>query len=626
MNRTDSPKKQPVPFGVNGQREDLPASTPAGDNTASYSDGFPAVTMILKAAGGLPPKGQDMNQILFELSNLARWASAGALNSYDTAFASAIGGYPKGAVLIGDDAETIFISTSDGNQNNPSAGGTGWFNLSTGYLRSSNNLSDLPDKKSAKINLNLQSFNSENGLTTVSSPAGKIFLYLDDIGPWGVQDSAGHPLPLSIDGGGTGANTYLGARVNLSVQALTSGKDLTTLSSPNATVFYYLNDAGVWGVQDSAGNSIPLPIECGGTGERTLLGARVRLGVDVVGKTNLLTTLSSPDASRFLFITNGTSWGFQTSNGTAIPLPLSSGGLGAVNAEGGRNNLGLGVVATENVVPISKGGTNATTAASARTSLGLGSSATKNIGTEVGDVVVQGGTLYSSAVRISAIADYNTYASFLSTYQPTISFPGTGQGTIINAPMESNTQYSSRWLGDTSGVPYFQASINGSFTDAFKICAIGKTVTVDVNGFVKQASPIVRLFSDGTSSANEEAEGVTSSRSAVGVYKVKGSLGLNSDGVWTIEIPQDQNGNRLCFVDVKTDKTGTITVSVFKRKFDIDTAMVVAGDPMDIPADRGLDLRLDMPEDSVYNRKMKEAAEAIKASASESDDEQEGKS
>lgn len=108
----------------------------------------------------------------------------------------------------------------------------------------------------------------------------------------------------------------------------------------------------------------------------------------------------------------------------------------------------------------------------------------------------------------------------------------------------------------------------------------------------------MHLFSDGIISANEEAEDVTSSRSSVGVYKVTGNLGLNSDGVWAIEIPQDQNGNRLRFVDVKTATDGTITVSVFKRKFDIDTAMVVAGDPMDIPADRSLDLRLDMPKES----------------------------
>lgn len=129
MNRSDAPKKQPVAFGVNGQRENLPDTTPAGDNTASYDAGFPAVTMILKSAGGLPPKGEDINQILYELSNLGRWSSSGSLNTFDTAFSTAIGGYPSGSMLLSDDGLTIYISTTDANTNNPNSISTGWKSL-----------------------------------------------------------------------------------------------------------------------------------------------------------------------------------------------------------------------------------------------------------------------------------------------------------------------------------------------------------------------------------------------------------------------------------------------------------------------------------------------------------------
>lgn len=199
MNRTESPKKQAVPFGVNGQREDLLATTPAGDNAASYDAGFPPVTMILKAAGGLPPKGRNMNQILFELSSLARWSSAGALNTFDSTFSTSIGGYPKGAVLLNDDGTNIFISTVEANTNNPNSSSTGWLSLLafigaaplasptftgdpkaptpaagdndtsiattafvvnalaslTGYLKSANNLSDLASVATARTNLGL---------------------------------------------------------------------------------------------------------------------------------------------------------------------------------------------------------------------------------------------------------------------------------------------------------------------------------------------------------------------------------------------------------------------------------------------------------------------------------------
>lgn len=119
MNRTDDPKKQPIPFGVNGPREDIGPTTPTGDNSASYNSGFPPITMLLKAAGGLPPKGQDMNQILYELSSLARWTSAGALNVFDSTFSSSISGYPKGAVLSNSTFTGCWLNTVEANAANP---------------------------------------------------------------------------------------------------------------------------------------------------------------------------------------------------------------------------------------------------------------------------------------------------------------------------------------------------------------------------------------------------------------------------------------------------------------------------------------------------------------------------
>nr|DAU58062.1 MAG TPA: tail fiber protein [Caudoviricetes sp.] len=126
MNRSDSPAKQPVPFGHNGQREPILATTPSGDNTASYDLGFPPITMTLKSAGGLPPKGQDMNQILYELSALSRWSSTNAINRYDATFSTSIGGYPQDALVLGDDGITVWRSSSNNNTNNPNSVTTGW--------------------------------------------------------------------------------------------------------------------------------------------------------------------------------------------------------------------------------------------------------------------------------------------------------------------------------------------------------------------------------------------------------------------------------------------------------------------------------------------------------------------
>lgn len=155
MNRSDSPKKQPKPFGVNGQRVAILPTTPAGDNSASYEQGFPPITMILKSAGGLPPKGQDMNQILYELSALGRWSSTGALNTFDSEFASEISGYPSGAMLISDDGERIFINTTEGNLSDPNSNGAGWKDILSylGLGEAANGVSVVGSSRNARINI-----------------------------------------------------------------------------------------------------------------------------------------------------------------------------------------------------------------------------------------------------------------------------------------------------------------------------------------------------------------------------------------------------------------------------------------------------------------------------------------
>lgn len=129
MKSTDAPSKQAVPFGTNGPREAITATTPSGSNQASYDQGFPPITMTLKSAGGLPPKGQDMNQILFEQSSFNRYFAAGGGYVYDSTFSTAVGGYPLSARIPNSTGTGFWFNTVEDNQTNPensTSALTGW--------------------------------------------------------------------------------------------------------------------------------------------------------------------------------------------------------------------------------------------------------------------------------------------------------------------------------------------------------------------------------------------------------------------------------------------------------------------------------------------------------------------
>lgn len=91
----------------------------AGDGTASVALGFPPETFIARAAGGEPPRGQDMNGLLNLLSGAVQVLQAGYLGAFDSSFAQSIGGYPAGAIVSGSTAGTFWVSTADANVSTP---------------------------------------------------------------------------------------------------------------------------------------------------------------------------------------------------------------------------------------------------------------------------------------------------------------------------------------------------------------------------------------------------------------------------------------------------------------------------------------------------------------------------
>src|SRR5438067_2315087 len=117
MQSSAMPSKIQRPFADAGAQNTIPVAAQVSTDPAlaSYTDGFPPATRTSLAAGGKPPYGQDMNGILNAITAIQQWQSAGGLFKFDSAFSTAIGGYPKGAVLESSTGLTQWRNTVEGN-------------------------------------------------------------------------------------------------------------------------------------------------------------------------------------------------------------------------------------------------------------------------------------------------------------------------------------------------------------------------------------------------------------------------------------------------------------------------------------------------------------------------------
>ncbi|HCT6545278.1 TPA: hypothetical protein OT524_004703 [Enterobacter hormaechei] len=148
--------------------------------------------------------------------------------------------------------------------------------------------------------------------------------------------------------------------------------------------------------------------------------------------------------------------------------------------------------------------------------------------------------------------------------------------------------------------------------------------TKSSDGTLKAASPVARIVASadtclrsdiaedgfawcGCGTANTEAEGIKISRVDVGVYVLRGSAGLASEG-WQLLPPMDPGGmGELGIVEAEQAESGGLTIRLFKRKYmlsDEGEIVKTKGEPMDVPVNSWIDVRLDMPDDSAFNQRM----------------------
>ena len=86
-----------------------------------------------------------------------------------------------------------------------------------------------------------------------------------------------------------------------------------------------------------------------------------------------------------------------------------------------------------------------------------------------------------------------------------------------------------------------------------------------------------------------------------------GSAGLASEG-WQLLPPMDPGGmGELGVVEGEQTESGGLTIRLFKRRYllsDDGEIVKTKGEPMDVPVNSWIDVRLDMPYDSAFNQRM----------------------
>ena len=162
--------------------------------------------------------------------------------------------------------------------------------------------------------------------------------------------------------------------------------------------------------------------------------------------------------------------------------------------------------------------------------------------------------------------------------------------------------FATQILISDNGIIRFRSSYIGTPRPWYTVRTTANT-TVDSNGFLKNASPILHLYHDGAFKL-ENVENVTAERLSVGVYRIIGALGFHEEG-WYIEGPRDANGRMKFWLDYDQEPDGTINIRTTHREFtDGPLAQrnivdgLSDGDPVDIPAGREITLRLSIPDDS----------------------------
>lgn len=187
--------------------------------------------------------------------------------------------------------------------------------------------------------------------------------------------------------------------------------------------------------------------------------------------------------------------------------------------------------------------------------------------------------------------------------------PGLRHHMVLNFPW-SDLNITGKVAIDNFGrnVAFYGGFGNAMSEEAWMIAYHSKNTTVDSNGNIKAASPIIKLFSDHIESNDSFKEKPTFKKLGTGVYKISNTLGLAKEG-WYIETPKDKNGLPYFMVDWEQDEESQdVIIRVFKKKLDLETLDFVSGEPIDIGEEqRWIDLRFEEDHERIAEEEAESA-------------------
>lgn len=287
--------------------------------------------------------------------------------------------------------------------------------------------------------------------------------------------------------------------------------------------------------------------------------------------------------------------------GLKVPLSMEQGGFGGKNAADLRKNAGLGTAATKD-----------TTESTSDTTIGR-ITRVADFGIGVPLTFPPADFKFNGFVRWSAAED-----------EPRQHFSGIQLAWSV-AGLEGWQFGRSTGSGVTGALhPGWRRKFGGEVGQWYDFFSTANT-TKGSDGSIKAASPVVKLFHDGRYETNDESEGCTVERLAVGEYLITGCMGLNSDAGWSgidggFDIPCDRHKRVRIWLDYKVNADGSILVKTYhciypdspefaqnrigyKDENGVFTETVKDGQQVDIPADQYLLVRVEMPADSIWNQK-----------------------